>query len=116
VLAAAREAVDRARSGGGPALLELRTYRYHGHHTFELKTRLRYRDEAEVAAWRARDPVDIHGRRVPVATRRRIHVEVETLLDGAVRFALDSPAPEPDAALDHLYASGLRTRAGVSHA
>jgi TPP-dependent pyruvate/acetoin dehydrogenase alpha subunit len=116
VLAAAREAVDRARAGAGPTLLELRTYRYHGHHTFELKARLRYRDEAEVQAWRARDPLDIHAARVPADARARIDAAVEAVLDDAVRFALDSPGPEPDAGLDHLYATGLRTRAGVSHA
>jgi acetoin:2,6-dichlorophenolindophenol oxidoreductase subunit alpha len=116
VLAAARQAVQRARDGGGPTLLELLTYRYHGHHTFELKARLRYRDPAEVQEWQARDPLAIQAARVAAAARTRIDAEVEAALDEAVRFARESPAPDPAEPLAHLYASGMRTRAGVSHA
>jgi TPP-dependent pyruvate/acetoin dehydrogenase alpha subunit len=58
VLAAMAQAVARTRSGGGPAFLEFSTYRYEGHHTFELTAGLQYRSEDEVAAWRARDPVE----------------------------------------------------------
>ncbi|MGW5053878.1 thiamine pyrophosphate-dependent dehydrogenase E1 component subunit alpha [Actinokineospora sp. NPDC004072] len=113
VQAAVAEAVARARAGGGPSLLEMRTYRYHGHHTFELKTRLKYRDPAEVAAWQERDPLDIQAARVPAAERGRIDAEVEAELDAVVRFAVDSPKPSPLDALDHMYASGMRPRAGV---
>jgi pyruvate dehydrogenase E1 component alpha subunit len=116
VYAAAVEAVARARRGDGPTLLEFATYRFHGHHTFELKTRPKYRDEAEVAAWRARDPLDIQAARVPSGQREPVDAEVEEILDAAVRFTVDSPRPDPADALAHLYATGLRTRAGVSGA
>ncbi len=113
VLAAVEPAVRRARTGGGPSLVELRTYRYHGHHTFELKTKLRYREDAEIAAWRARDPLDIQATRVPAAVRATIDAEVESVLDAAVRFALDSPRADPADALAHLYATPIPTRAGA---
>ncbi|KAA2256007.1 thiamine pyrophosphate-dependent dehydrogenase E1 component subunit alpha [Solihabitans fulvus] len=116
VLAAAAEAVARARSGGGPSLIECRTYRYHGHHTFELKARLKYRDETEIAAWRERDPMDIQAARVDAGTRERIDAEIEELLDDVVRFAVDSPRPDAVDAQDYQYATGLRTRAGVADA
>jgi len=114
VLDAAAEAVARARAGGGPSLIEASTYRYHGHHTFENSVRLRYRDEAEVAAWKERDPLDIAAARVPAADRDRIDAEVEQLLDEVVAFALASPRPEPAGALAHVYATGSAARAGVA--
>ena len=113
VLAATAAAVDRARSGGGPSLIEARTYRYHGHHTFESSVRLRYRDEAEVAAWRQRDPLDIQGARVSPVDRARIDAEIERLLDDVVAFALASPRPEPADALEFGYASGPGSTAVV---
>ena len=114
VLAAASEAVDRARTGGGPSLLEFSTYRFHGHHTFEIKARLRYRDEAEVAAWQARDPMPVQESRVAPSLRTRIDAEIEEILDAAVAFAVASPRPDPADALAHHYATGLQARAGVA--
>jgi pyruvate dehydrogenase E1 component alpha subunit len=116
VLAAATEAVERARCGGGPSFLEFSTYRYEGHHTFELKARMRYRDQAEVDRWRERDPLDIAAARVPADVRERIDAEIETQLDEVVRFAVDSPRPDPVDAFEYMYTCGLRPRAGVSHA
>ncbi|ONK12881.1 pyruvate dehydrogenase (acetyl-transferring) E1 component subunit alpha [Streptomyces sp. MP131-18] len=49
------EALDRARAGGGPTLVEALTYRVDAHTNADDATR--YRDDAEVAAWRARDPL-----------------------------------------------------------
>ena len=114
VLAAASEAVERARAGGGPSLLEFSTYRFHGHHTFEIKARLRYRDEAEVAAWQARDPMPVQESRVAPSLRTRIDAEIEEILDAAVAFAVASPRPDPADALAHHYATGLQARAGVA--
>lgn len=110
---AAVEAVDRARSGGGPTLLEFDTYRFFGHHTFELKTRMKYRTEAEIALWRQRDPMDIQAARVPAEERARIDAEVEKELDDVVEFAVTSPRPDPKDALEYMYSDGLRPRAGV---
>jgi pyruvate dehydrogenase E1 component alpha subunit len=54
VAQAAREAVDHARSGQGPVLLEMRTYRLRAHSMFDAQL---YRDKAEVEEWRARGPL-----------------------------------------------------------
>jgi pyruvate dehydrogenase E1 component alpha subunit/2-oxoisovalerate dehydrogenase E1 component alpha subunit len=56
VYGAVKEAVERARAGGGPALVELETYRIGAHSSSDDPTR--YRDEREVDAWRKRDPLD----------------------------------------------------------
>jgi pyruvate dehydrogenase E1 component alpha subunit len=52
---AARRAVESVRGGGGPVFLELRTYRFRAHSMYDPE---RYRDKAEVARWRERDPLD----------------------------------------------------------
>ncbi|XTZ18788.1 thiamine pyrophosphate-dependent dehydrogenase E1 component subunit alpha [Micromonospora echinospora] len=105
-------AVARARAGGGPELVEARTYRFDAHHTFEHAVRLDYRDPDEVARGRSRDPVTIQGDRLAADVRDRVDAEIEALLAGAVEFALAGPEPDPAGALDHLYASGLVARAG----
>jgi pyruvate dehydrogenase E1 component alpha subunit len=59
---AARHAAEAVREGSGPHFLELRTYRFRAHSMYDPD---RYRDKAEVARWRERDPIDI------LATRMR---------------------------------------------
>ncbi|MFI5909586.1 thiamine pyrophosphate-dependent dehydrogenase E1 component subunit alpha [Dactylosporangium sp. NPDC051541] len=113
VLTEAREAVERARAGAGPSLLECVAYRFDAHHTWEHAARPRYRTDAEVADGTARDPVEIQGDRLDATERARIDAELEAVLDAAVDFARHSPHPDPGGALEHLYADGLRTRAGV---
>jgi pyruvate dehydrogenase E1 component alpha subunit len=112
VLDAAREAVGRARSGGGPSMIECTTYRFDAHHTWEHKARVRYRDDDEVARARSTDPVEIQGARLAPPVRAGIDREIEAVLDEAVRFATTSPHPDPAGALDHLYATGMRGRSG----
>jgi acetoin:2,6-dichlorophenolindophenol oxidoreductase subunit alpha len=115
VFRATAAAVARARSGGGPSFLEFSTYRFDVHHTFEYKAGLRYRDPEEVARWRARDPVDLQGERIPAEARQQIDEEIEALLDAAELFALDGPKPDPDHAFDYLHSGAVRPRdpAGV---
>lgn len=113
VLDATAEGVARARRGEGPTLLECLTYRFDAHHTWEHTARPRYRTEEEVAAGRSRDPLEIQGARIPATTRSAVDAEIGALLDRAVRFAVAGPYPDPETALDHLYATGMRARAGA---
>jgi pyruvate dehydrogenase E1 component alpha subunit len=55
VLEAARRAVEAIRGGAGPHFLELRTYRFRAHSMYDSD---RYRDKAEIAAWKQHDPID----------------------------------------------------------
>lgn len=110
VYASAAEAVERARSGGGPVFLEFLTYRYEGHHTFEQKAGLRYRSSAEVAGWRGRDPLVLQASRVEDEERAKIDASVEVAVEDAVRFAVAGERPSPEGALDYLYSSEPRPR------
>jgi pyruvate dehydrogenase E1 component alpha subunit len=112
VYEAAADAVARARAGGGPSFLEFSTCRFHGHHTFERKVPMRYRDETEVARWRERDPLLLAARRVPDRLREQIDDEVEQLVAEAVRFAVESPRPDPLDVFDHVYATAIPIRTG----
>jgi pyruvate dehydrogenase E1 component alpha subunit len=114
VYAAIVRGVARARAGQGPTFLEFRTYRFEGHHTFETKTRLRYRDPEEVAGWRARDPLTLQAGRIPEGLRERIDAGVEATVEAAVRFALAGPKPGLADARKYLYASGVPARPGVA--
>ena len=98
VTEAAREAVDRARRGGGPTLIEAQTYRHYGHSKSDPAT---YRPKEEVERWMERDPLSIartklielgHGEEEIEATER----EVRATLDRAVEAALAAPYPDPD--------------------
>jgi len=114
VYAAVARGVARARAGQGPTFVEFRTYRYEGHHTFEITTRPRYRDPAEIARWKERDPLVLQAGRVPGHLRGQIDAEAEATVEAAVRFALAGPKPDPADARQYLYASGLQTRPGVA--
>jgi acetoin:2,6-dichlorophenolindophenol oxidoreductase subunit alpha len=114
VLAAAGQAVDRARAGQGPGFLRCRTYRFEGHHTMERRAKLTYRTAEEIDGWRARDPLPRAAAALAPESSARIDREVAELLAEAERFALASEPPDPAGALDHLYASGLRPRAGAA--
>jgi len=105
VEAAARAAVDTARAGGGPTLLECHTYRHYGHSKSDPAT---YRPPEEVERWLARDPLAIARERllalgVPEGEVAATEVEVEAALDRAVEAALQAPYPDPaiDAATEY---------------
>jgi acetoin:2,6-dichlorophenolindophenol oxidoreductase subunit alpha len=104
-------AVDRARRGEGPTLLEAKTYRYCEHSEFgPVMSPPPYRSPEEVEAWRRRDPLSIfisHLRdscALTVAQMESIKAAVETEVDEAEAFALRSPAPDPEALLQDLFA------------
>ena len=95
----ALEAVQRARSGEGPTLLECQTYRHHGHSKADPA---RYRPPEEVERWLARDPLTIARSRLlelGVAEPDIAEVEEATRarMDRAVEAALAAPYPDPEA-------------------
>ncbi len=109
---AANQAVRRAREGGGPSLIEARTYRTRGHVEYEVTFITEpYRDEAEVEAWKARDPIRRLAERLiaedpPIApTLAAIDQEIEEVVRAAVAFAEASPEPDPAIARGRMFAS-----------
>ncbi len=106
VRAAADRAVKRARSGQGPTLLELKTYRIGGHSRNDAA---KYRDKAEEKAWFARDPI----RRFRTwlvdnkyFTEDQLTVcgqEVDREVEESIEFAKKSPYPDPEDALKDVY-------------
>lgn len=97
---AAARAVDAVRSGGGPHFLELRTYRFRAHSMYDPE---RYREQAEVAMWRQRDPIDgLRGALGEAGTLSdddwtALQAAVDAEIDDAVAFAeAGSPAPVSD--------------------
>jgi TPP-dependent pyruvate/acetoin dehydrogenase alpha subunit len=103
----AGKAVQRAREGKGPTLIECLTYRWYGHH--EGDPGVSYRDKVEIAAWRARDPISklkadaINGGIAQAADFSAVDSELRELLDDAARFALDSPLESTSTALQHVF-------------
>ena len=98
VYAAAAEAVQRAREGGGPTLLECKTYRHYGHSKSDPAP---YRPREEVERWLERDPLKIARARLLDAgvTEEQIVAEEEAaaaLIDHAVEAALAAPYPDPE--------------------
>ena len=103
VYAAVTQAVERARTGAGPTLIECYAYRYQGHFTAERALSLTYRPPAEIEEWRAKDPLTYWSTRLPEADRTSIDREIEALLEEAVTFARASAWPEPADALADMY-------------
>jgi TPP-dependent pyruvate/acetoin dehydrogenase alpha subunit len=107
VHAAVAAAVARARGGGGPGLIECLTYRLGGHSRTDPG---QYRPQAEVEHWRGRDPLDLCRRaligRDAAMEKKCAQVEAreEEAIRVAAQFALDSPEPEAETALEDVFA------------
>lgn len=104
----AAAAVERARAGGGPTLVEAKTYRYFDH--VGLKGMgLSYRTDEEVEEWKKRDPIQLLEARLTeqdVLTHDQIseiYSQIEAEADEAIQFATDSPHPEPELLLQDVY-------------
>lgn len=107
--AAAEEAVERARSGGGPSFIECKTYRTRPH--AEGMRDAGYRTQEEVDAWKQRDPITLLRERILAASLasdddfNRIDGEIKALVDEAAEFARNSPYPDPATAADYIYST-----------
>jgi len=99
-------AVEAARCGEGPTLIECRTYRKLGHYIGEPA---RYRPPEEVEAWRRRDPVVymrnhlIESNMLSEAECDAMDADVRAEIERAVEFARSSPDPRPEEALEDVY-------------
>lgn len=102
-------AVERARSGEGPTLIEVMTYRYR-EHAEGLRLAVDYRDPAEREAWLARDPIKLFRQKLIAravaddAELDALEAEIAAEVEDAVKFAESSPFPEPEVAFEDLYA------------
>jgi pyruvate dehydrogenase E1 component alpha subunit len=105
---AAGEAIARARAGGGPTLLECKTYRFQGHYVGDPGTA--YRLPQEVEEWKQRDPIPTFAHRVvaegltTAAELQAIDAAVQRELEDAIQFAEASPEPDLEDALQDIYA------------
>ena len=110
---AVSEAVERARRGDGPSLVETLTYRFDNHSAGMAIEN--YRDQAEVEHWRThRDPLrlfreELGARGVDSEELDAIDAAVEVELTAALEFARSSPAPPPEAAFTHLFTNPVAT-------
>lgn len=113
VYKAAKEAVDRARKGLGPTLLECKTYRYYGHSgawVIEPFSTFSYRTKEEVDEWRKRCPIiGLKAKliRDKVMTEKEVDqldASIRKQMDDAVKFAEESPDPLPEDAITDIYA------------
>jgi pyruvate dehydrogenase E1 component alpha subunit len=104
---ASHNAVRRARNGGGPTLIECKTYRHRGHSRVDPA---KYRPKEEVEQWLARDPVKcfkaklLHDRILTEPEVERMERDAMLQVEDAVKYALESPYPAPEEALEDIYA------------
>ena len=107
----AHQAVQRARIGDGPTLLECRTYRWRGHVGPAADLEVGTDRRRELDDWQRRDPIaqcrgllKVHGLSSEVFDR--LEAEIRREIDEAVSFARLSPAPDESELLQHVYARG----------
>ncbi len=107
VHAATSEAVERARGGGGPTLLEMKTYRYRGHSRSDPA---KYRPDGELDAWKARDPIDLLGAKLVAAgtigpnDHGEVRSEIQADIDAAADRAAAAPFPTLEETRPYVYA------------
>lgn len=106
VYQATQKALDHVRQGNGPYFLEIKTYRFEGH---SMGDPLRYRTKEETEKWREDDPIGILERHIlkeKIAGKEKleeIDQAVDEELEAAVRFAEESPLPEPEELFTNIY-------------
>src|SRR6266700_4184765 len=106
----ARQLVERARRGDGPAFILCNTYRYHGHHVGDI-ARSYYRSKEEEEYWKAqRDPLRllsqwlIEQHIADTGTFEQIEQRVRAEVEAGVQFALEAPFPDPSEVNQDVYA------------
>jgi len=110
--AAVTTAVQRARAGEGPSLIEAKTYRYREHSEGRTAP---YRSAEEIQAWQERDPIHLFRaglitEGLASRTLDQIEADVEAEIEASVEFARSSPYPNPDEAFTDLFATPIAAR------
>ena len=109
VYEAAGEAIERAREGKGPTLLECKTYRFFDH-VGVRGMGLKYRTDDELVEWQKRDPITLFEDRLAAQgilsadAAQSVHDDVMKDVQAGVQFAEDSPMPDPSTLLEDVYA------------
>ncbi|UCD87639.1 MAG: thiamine pyrophosphate-dependent dehydrogenase E1 component subunit alpha [Desulfobacterales bacterium] len=109
VFGVAREAVNRARRGDGPTLMECRTYRWKGHVGPECDIKLGYRMQKELNSWMKRCPIKRFEKRLvnegvmKKTTIDKITREIDRQIDDAYRFGKGSPHPDENELLEDVW-------------
>jgi TPP-dependent pyruvate/acetoin dehydrogenase alpha subunit len=109
VYTAMKEAVERARAGEGPTLLDCITYRFFGHFTGDPGKGITYRSKEEMNQWLERCPIKrfkkrlIKEKRITEKMVKTIEANVTASIEAAVQFAKESPMPLPEEALQDLF-------------
>ena len=117
VRGAVLEAIERARQGGGPTLIEAKTYRYRGHSRSDPRV---YRTKEEEAYWHERDPIKLFKAdliKEGVLTEKAfeaLQAAVDKALAAAEKFAVeDSPYPDPSELHDDVYVGWVEGPKGL---
>ena len=108
VYEAAEAAVNRARAGQGPTLIECKTYRWRGH--TERPGQEDPRPKEEIEEWRQRDPINRFATTLmdqgllTEEAWQKMDAEILAAIEDAVKFSEESPFPEPEAAVEDIFA------------
>jgi pyruvate dehydrogenase E1 component alpha subunit len=104
------EAVERARSGEGPTVIEAKTYRFKGHYEGDPQW---YKENEDLPDWRTADPVETYRDQLMEEgvlceeEYEEITSDIDAAVEEAVEFARDSPLPEPHEAYEGVYAEEI---------
>jgi len=114
VYKAAHQAVNRAREGKGPTLLECKTYRFRGHFEGDPKRGCTYRSENELKNWEEKGPIKnlktilLDKKFLTTEEIEDIDKQCDEEIENAAEFAKNSPHPSKEEVLEYLYATDKR--------
>ena len=104
-----KKAIQRARKGDGPTLLEFKTYRWRGHHEGDPNQGCTYRERDEIEDWKKKCPLkNLEEQMLDKGVKQeeidQIQAEIRQEVEDAVEFAVNSPFPEVEEAKEDIYA------------
>jgi len=104
-----KKAIQRARKGDGPTLLEFKTYRWRGHHEGDPNQGCTYRERGEIEEWKKKCPLkNLEEQMLDKGVKQeeidQIQAEIRQEVEDAVEFAVNSPFPEVEEAKEDIYA------------